>query len=63
MRFDSKRGVCQLVGTVSAAIATAAAICQELGVLPPELCGRVLDVMIVVLAVALIGSFYFKRKE
>lgn len=61
--LDKKRGVCQLIGVISAAVATIAAIGQELGFLPYELAGYVLDAMIVVLAISLIGSFYFKKKE
>lgn len=63
MLFSNRRGACQLVGSISAVIATVAAIGQELGFLPYELAGYILDSMIVVLAIALAGSFYFKKKE
>lgn len=62
MPLNNKRSVCQIIGAFSAAIATVAAIGQELGFLPYDVAGFVLDLMIVVLALALAGSFYFKNK-
>lgn len=62
MPLNNKRSVCQIIGAFSAVIATVAAIGQELGFLPYDVAGFVLDLMIVVLALALAGSFYFKNK-
>ncbi len=61
--MSDKRKYFQMAGTLFALLAVVDVLGIELGFLPFELADKALNVLIILLALALAGSFYFKNKN